>query len=135
MKLKSVVLLSASIGIGFIGLGYLISPQFMYGFYGIDLETVNEANMVRSAYGGLFLGFAVLFFLGVRWYQLATPALIALLASMAGFAVGRVVSIIVDGMPSPLILSLIVFEIIYSVLAAYLLSTKMHSAKAPSLQG
>ena len=38
MKLKNVVLLSASIGIGFIGLGYLISPQSMYGLYGIDLE-------------------------------------------------------------------------------------------------
>ena len=130
MKLKSVVLLSASIGIGFIGLGYLISPQFMYGLYGIDLETVNEANMVRSAYGGLFLGLAVLFFLGVRRYQLATPALIALLTSMAGFAVGRVVSVIVDGMPSPLILSLIVFETIYAVLAAYLLSAKNVSSNS-----
>lgn len=127
MKLKSVVLLSASIGIGVIGLGYLISPQFMYGFYGIDLETVNEANMVRSAYGGLFLGFAILFFLGARRYQLATPSLIALLTFMASFAVGRVISIIVDGMPSPLILSLIVLEIIYSALAAYLLSATYKS--------
>lgn len=127
MKLKGVVLLSASIGIGLIGLGYLISPQFMYGLYGIELETVNEANMVRSAYGGLFLGFAALFFLGVRRDQLATPSLIALLTFMGGFAIGRVISIIVDGMPSPLVLSLLVFEIIYSALAAYLLSAKYAS--------
>ena len=124
MKLKSVVLLSASLGIGVIGLGYLFSPSTMYGLYGIGLETVNEANMVRSAYGGLFLGFAVLFFLGARRDQFATPALIALLTFMAGFALGRVVSLFADGMPSPLILSLIAFELIYSALAGYLLSGK-----------
>lgn len=124
MKLKSVVLLSASLGIGVIGLGYLISPQFMYGLYGIEIETVNEANMVRSAYGGLFLGFGILFLMGARRDQFSRPALIALLTFMASFAVGRIVSIVVDGMPAPLILSLIVFEIVYSALAAYLLSAE-----------
>ncbi|MEM7585322.1 MAG: DUF4345 domain-containing protein [Acidobacteriota bacterium] len=124
MKLKSVVLLSASLGIGVIGLGYLISPQFMYGLYGIEIETVNEANMVRSAYGGLFLGFGILFLMGSLRDQFARPALIALLTFMASFAVGRIVSIVVDGMPAPLILSLIVFEIVYSALAAYLLSAE-----------
>ncbi len=127
MKLKSVVLFSASLGIGVIGLGYLLSPQFMYGLYGIDLETVNEANMVRSAYGGLFIGFAILFLLGTLRDQFAKPALIALLTFMASFASGRIVSIFVDGMPSLLILSLIVLEITYSALAAYLLSAKCES--------
>ncbi len=124
MKLRIAVLLSASLGIGAVGLGYLVSPQFMYGLYGIGLESVNELNMVRSAYGGLFLGFAALFLLGALSTNLAKPALIALLAFMAGFALGRTVSVFVDGIPSPLILSLIVFEITYTALAAYLLSTK-----------
>ena len=124
MKLKAIALLSASLGIGVIGLGYLFSPQMMYGLYGIGLETVNEANMVRSAYGGLFLGFAVLFFLGARRDQLATPALVALLTFMSGFALGRIVSVLVDGVPAPLILLLIVFEITYAALAGYLLSGK-----------
>ncbi len=83
----------------------------------IGLESVNEANMVRSAYGGLFLGFAVLFFLGARQDSLAKPALIALLTFMASFAVGRIVSIFADGTPSPLILGLIAFEIIYAAAA------------------
>lgn len=122
MNLKIAVLLSASLGIGIIGLGYLISPQFMYGLYDIDLETINEANMVRAAYGGLFLGFAVLFLLGALRDQFAKPALIALLTFMAGFASGRIISIFLDGIPSLLILSLVVFEILYSALAVYLLS-------------
>ncbi|MES9925741.1 MAG: DUF4345 domain-containing protein [Candidatus Thiodiazotropha endolucinida] len=124
MKLRIAVLLSASLGIGAIGLGYLVSPQFMYGLYGIGLETVNELNMVRSAYGGLFFGFAILFLLGALRANLAKPALIALLTFMAGFALGRIVSVLVDGVPSPLILSLIVAEIAYTALAVYLLSMK-----------
>ncbi|MEM8963188.1 MAG: DUF4345 domain-containing protein [Acidobacteriota bacterium] len=124
MKLESIVLYSASLGIGLIGLGYLFAPESMYGLYGIGLETVNEANMVRAAYGGLFLGFGALFFLGARRGPLATPALVALLTFMAGFAVGRIVSVVVDGVPSPLILSLIAFEVVYAALAAKLLSGK-----------
>lgn len=124
MKLKSGVLFSASVAIGIIGLGYLISPQFMLSNYGIVLETVNEANFARSAYGGLFIGFAILFFLGALRDQFARPALIALLTFMAGFASGRIVSVFVDGMPSLLILLLIIFEIAYTILAAYLLSVK-----------
>lgn len=123
MKLRNAALLSASLGIGTIGLGYILSPQFMFGLYGIELESADAANMVRSAYGGLFLGFAVLFFLGARRDHLAKPALIGLLTFMAGFACGRIVSVFVDGIPSPLILSLIAFEIVYSALAAHLLTT------------
>lgn len=124
MNLKLVVLISASLGLGVIGVGYLVSPQTMYGLYGIDLDSVNEANMVRGAYGGLFLGFAVLLFLGARRADLATPALVALLTFMAGFALGRIVSVVVDGMPSPLILLLIAFEVVYCALAASLLARR-----------
>ncbi len=127
MKLASAVLLLASLGIGVIGLGYLLSPHTMYGLYGIGLETVNEANMVRAAYGGLFLGFAILFLLGGLQDQFTRPALVALLTFMAGFAVGRIVSLIVDGMPSLIIISLIVFEVVYSALAVYLLSNRYAS--------
>lgn len=122
LKLRALVLLSASLGIGTVGLGYLFMPQSMYGLYGIELESVNEANMVRSAYGGLFLGFALLFLAGARRERFGTPALVALLTFMAGFALGRVVSIFADGVPSPLVFSLIAFEIVYAALAAYLLS-------------
>ncbi len=121
MKLENFILLSASLGIGTIGLGYLVSPQFMYGLYSIQLETVNEANMVRAAYGGLFVSFATLFLFGAIRDRFTKPALIALLAFMAGFACGRIASILVDGMPSLLIVSLIGFEILYAALSAYLL--------------
>lgn len=124
MTLRTLVLLSAALGLGLIGLGYLAAPQVMYGLYGIDLETVNEANMVRSAYGGVFLALSVLLALGATKEHFARPALIALLTFMTGFALGRAVSVVVDGLPSALILALLATEITYAALATYLLAKK-----------
>jgi hypothetical protein len=121
MNIKAMVLLSAGMGIGLIGVGYLISPQFMFGLYGISLNSVNELNMVRAAYGGLFFAFGLLFLLGGIKPGLSTSALVALLVFMSGFACGRGLSFIVDGIHSALIAALLALEIFYSAAAAYLL--------------
>ena len=122
MSLRVATLLSAALGVSLIGLGYLISPQFMFGLYGIGLESVNGMNMVRSAYGGLFAGFALLFGLGAARPELARPALLGLFTFMAGLAAGRIASIAIDRLPSPLILGLTGVEIAYACVAGYLLT-------------
>ena len=121
MKLVTLVLISAFMGIGAIGIGYLMAPEFMYGLYGIELQSVNEANMVRAAYGGLFLGFALLFLAGALKPSLTRAALVALLVFMASFAFGRLVSLLVDGVPHALICLLIALEVVYAALSACLL--------------
>ncbi len=124
MKLANLTLASAALGIGAIGLGYLIAPRFMFGLYGIDLQSVNEFNMVRSAYGGLFAAFACLFAAGASRPSLQKPALIGLLTFMAGFAFGRLLSILIEGVPSPLIIGLLALEVAYAGLAAHQLIRK-----------
>ena len=121
MNLKNAVLLSAALGLGAIGCGYLVSPQLIYGLYGISLDSVNEFNMIRSAYGGQFLGFAVLFLLGATNPRLSKPAIVGLFTFMASFAGGRIVSAVVDGKPDRLVTAHIVLEILYAMAAAYVL--------------
>lgn len=121
MNLAKATLLSAAMGMGMIGVGYSVSPQFMFGLYGIQLESINELNMVRAAYGGLFIGFAALFALGFVRSSITQPALLALLTFMAGFAMGRMASIIMDGLPDILIMGLFALEVVYAALAIYLL--------------
>ena len=50
-----------------------------------------------------------------------TVALIALLTFMAGFALGRAVSFVTDGMPHPLFIAIFSVEILYSMAAIYLM--------------
>ncbi len=119
MSLDKIVLLSASIGVGIIGLGYLISPQFMYSFHGIEIVSINQFNVVRGAYGGLFVTFSILFLIGVISSKFTLTSLTSLLTFMLGFAIGRIVSMFVDGTPSLIIHGLTVTELFYSVVCAY----------------
>ena len=121
MPLKTLVLASAALGIGLIAIGYLISPEFMFLNYGITIDSVNEGSMVRSSYGGMFSGFAILFAAGALKPELSHAAFLALLAFMGGFAGGRVISLIADGLPSLLVFGLLLLEVSYTLMAVYLL--------------
>ncbi len=130
MTFKKTLLVTAFLAIGFVGIAYLTSADAMYGRYGIEILSVNEYNMVRGAYGGLFLGFAVLFLIGAVDDRLEFPSLVALFTFMLGFALGRMVSILMDGMPSSLILSLFAFEVFYSLASFYFIRKHMQSTKS-----
>jgi hypothetical protein len=116
------VLATAAVGVGLIGVTYLVSPQVMYTLYGLTVEGVNEFSLLRSAVGGLFSCFTVLFALGAMRAGYERPALLALLAFMGGFAIGRAVSLVVDGVPSPIVLFLFAVEALYAAAAGWLLS-------------
>src|SRR3712207_4245121 len=97
------VLFSAAVVVGAIGIGYILAPRWVSGLYGIGIDSVNEANMVRAAYGGLFVASALLFVLGATNDGLTRPVLIYLLVFMLGLTCGRTISVLVDGVPSGLI--------------------------------
>ena len=121
MILKDYILLSASAGVGIVGVGYLFSPEFMYSLYDIEILSVNELSMVRSVFGGLFIAFSILFLVGVIFNDLLILSLMGLVTFMSGLALGRVVSIVIDGVPEALLLGLLLLEVSYSLLGAYLL--------------
>jgi len=121
MKLNSIVLGSAGAGIAAIGATYLGAPGLLLDVYGISLQSASEANLFRGAYGGVFIAFALLFFGGALKESLARPALFSLLAFMGGFALGRLVSMAVDGMPHILLVAIFAVEVVYAVAALYLL--------------
>jgi hypothetical protein len=119
--LNRFVLGSSALGVAAIGAIYLIAPQAFLDIYEIDLRSASETNLYRAAYGGLFLGFAGLFGLGASRGDLAKPAQIGLLTFMGGAAVGRLVSMIVDGWPHPLIVAVFGVELAYFCAATFLL--------------
>ena len=121
MNLNSATLGSAGIGIAVIGAIYLVAPEFILGVYGIKVQSASEANLFRGAYGGMFIAFAALFCLGALRDRFMRSARAALLVFMAGFALGRIVSIIVDGVPHILLVGILVVELAYSGAVLYLI--------------
>lgn len=110
-----------AIAIGSIGLLYMIDPNILLGRYDLQAGSAGMDNMLRSAYGGVFLISAAVFALGVFQPNRRRDALAFLALFMAGAAIGRGVSVIAAGPPPDAILPLLYFEVVVCALALVLI--------------
>ena len=114
-RLTPALLALAGIVILPVGLSYGLAPAVTLPWlFGID-ATGTESQHVFRAIAGLYLAMGCFWIAAAAMPDLRRPALWSLLVFMAGLALGRLVSILVDGWPHPL---LIVYLAIESVAAA-----------------
>lgn len=100
-----------------VGALHLFNPQMMMSEPGIVLSSTNHLHVVRAAYGGAYLGIAALFLAGSLRRIDVRAALAAVVLIFGGFALGRIVSIVADGMPVPLYLGVLGAEISFATCA------------------
>lgn len=101
-----------------VGALHLFDPQMMMRTPGIELGTTNHRHVVRAAYGGAYLGIAALFLAGALHRIDVRAALVAVVSIFGGFAIGRIVSIAIDGVPVPLYLGVLGAELFFAACAA-----------------
>lgn len=82
----------------------VIPVAFVYGFkpelsFDMWLETIDEHNFYKAIMG-LYLGFSVLWILGVFKPNYLKMAIITNMIFMLGLGFGRVLSILLDGIPT-----------------------------------
>ena len=82
----------------------VIPVSFVYGFqpdsqFDIHLNTIDEHNFFKAIMG-LYLGFSVLWVLGVFKNRYLKIALITNIIFMLGLAFGRLLSVYIDGLPT-----------------------------------
>lgn len=82
----------------------VVGAAFIYGFYPdtfVELfpKTTDEFNFYKAIMG-LYLGFSTLWILGVLKANYLKTALITNMIFMLGLGLGRVLSMIVDGLPT-----------------------------------
>ncbi len=93
-------LLVSAAGLTAVALGYGVAPATVLPkLLDITVEGIDLTHVFRAIMG-LYLGMIVLWVLGAFRPSLTRAAVIAEIAFMSGLAVGRVLSIVVDGMPS-----------------------------------
>ena len=103
MNRESVFLLVAALGLTPIALSYGLSPaSSMSMLFGIDASSVDSMHIFRAMMG-LYLAMALFWICGARRETLRLPALWSLSVFMLGLAAGRSLSLMVDGMPKPLL--------------------------------
>lgn len=86
----------------------VIPTSFIYGFnpepqFNISLSTIDEHNAFKAIMG-LYFGFSILWTLGILKVKYLKIALISNIIFMLGIGFGRLLSLLIDGIPSTVFL-------------------------------
>ena len=120
MNKESWFLIIASLGLTPIALAYGAVPSVSVPMlYGVEVNDVNTTHIFRAVMG-LYLAMVVFWVIGARNDALKVPALYSVVVFMLGLAAGRAVSLLLDGMPNPLLVVYLLLEIGFGVVGLML---------------
>jgi hypothetical protein len=119
-KPDKVFLIFCAVGLVPIALGYGAKPSYtLDALFGITVDTTNLTHIMRAVMG-LYLGMVVFWLFGAFKQSMTGPALAACGVFMLGLAAGRILSLIMDGIPHWLLLVYTVLEIVLGLIAVTL---------------
>ena len=120
MTKQSWFLVVAALGLTPIALAYGAMPSVSVpALYGVAVDDVSTTHIFRAVMG-LYLAMVVFWLMGAKSESLRLPALYSVVVFMLGLAAGRAISLVVDGMPSPLLFVYLLLEIGFGVVGIVL---------------
>ena len=123
------IVLAAS-GLMFLGFGlaFLFRPVPTAAMVGIQLPEPAAVTEIRAFYGGLEVGLAVLLFIACAAGPWRVAGLALALVAFAGPAAGRLVGLLLDGRPKPVIYTILAVEVAGAALVAVCLVLERRAA-------
>jgi Domain of unknown function (DUF4345) len=129
MKMKNLHLILSTIILIPVALGYGIAPKTVLPILlNIRLDTVDMLNICRAIMV-LYLAISILFLMGIFNKKYWFTATITNIFLMGGLALGRILSLVLDGIPSPIFLWGTLGEMVLAVFAFYQLKKGEKSGK------
>ena len=120
MARESLCLLLIAPGVLAVSLSYGLYPEITLKYlYDIEVNSANLANIFRAIMG-LYIALSIFWVAGAFNKSLRLAALWSMTIFMTGIALGRILSIIIDGFPYPIFLFYTGIEI-FSALMGYFL--------------
>jgi hypothetical protein len=111
VRLAQAALVLTGGGLLLVGLNGLAAPGALLAPLGIPLEGPPALSEARANYGGMHVGMGLFLLSAAALPGLRRAGLLATLAFTGGLAIGRLVSLAVDGMPSPFVWFLLTTEL------------------------
>jgi hypothetical protein len=109
-KLQKALLLIVAIGLIPIALSYGLIPKRTLSFlYDISSYEINQIHILRAVMG-LYLAFVIFWFIGAFKVKFRQAALYCLVVFMFGLAAGRILSLMIEGVPNWLLLVYLLLE-------------------------
>jgi hypothetical protein len=120
-RLNQLALVVAAAVFAWVGVTGLLAPETIAGPVALGIETTSARNEIRANYGGMHLGVCVLFGAGAFVARLRRFATLLLTVFTGGLVAGRVLSMLVDGMPNAFVIQLLILEAVSAGAGAALL--------------
>ncbi|MGI9289868.1 MAG: DUF4345 domain-containing protein [Gammaproteobacteria bacterium] len=121
MNVRQWFLLAAAAGLTPIALSYGLMPEVSLDFlFQLSVTDVNAVHIFRAVMG-LYLALACFWIYGAINTELTRPALHSLVVFMFGLALGRVLSILIDGVPAALLVVYLLLELGFGAVGVLLL--------------
>jgi len=115
-RLQKSLLIFVCVGLSPIALSYGLVPEKSLEYlFDISVTEVNLAHIMRAVMG-LYLGLIVFWLISVFKKHLRKAALYSLVVFMFGLAAGRILSVILDGIPHWLLLVYLGLELVMGIL-------------------
>ena len=120
MQIKKYFLILSSFTIFVVGSLYGVSPQwFARTFLGVSQLDLNLAHILRAMMC-LYLGFALFWLFAAFSDKYRNAAVLTVVLFPAGLVIGRILSFVVDGQPSSLLLVYLFAELIQAPVAYWI---------------
>ena len=121
MTRESLCLLLIAPGVLAVSLSYGLYPEITLKYlYDIEVNSANLANIFRAIMG-LYIALSIFWVVGAFKKSLRLAALWSMTIFMTGIALGRILSIIIDGFPYPIFFFYTVFEFFSALMGYFLL--------------
>lgn len=121
MDRRQIFLVVTAVGLVPIALSYGAAPASSLEFlFGIPIEGVNLAHIFRAVMG-LYLALVLFWLAGAFSRELTVPALWSLVVFMFGLAAGRLLSMLLDGVPHWLLIGYLLAEVGFGAVGIALL--------------
>ena len=118
MKLPKITLWLTAAGFLLFGVLFLVNPRLLENT-GAQLLTPTSRFEVRSFYGGMEIGIGVFFLLAAlqqSWQRVAIYAQVLIFGGLVG---GRILSLVLDGVPTPDLLLFMSLEVLALLLGIF----------------
>ena len=121
MTREKLYLLAAGFGLGGIGLTYGVAPSdVLPKLMEVSVEGIDQTHVYRGVMG-VYVGMGVYWILSAFRPGWSRAAILSVVFLMAGVAIGRVLSVVADGTPSPMLVVYLGAEIGLALIGILLL--------------
>lgn len=126
-RLTQLFLLLSGLGFILIGVNTFRDPVAAMAGVELGVQSINALNEVRANYGGMQMGIGLLLVSAALMTWLTRPALLALSLVTGGLVIGRLMSVMIDGMPNSTVQALLGLEFFTTVIAIFLFTQQSNS--------